>query len=282
MRFCVMAMHTSLVDSHCHLDRLDLSTHDGDLSGALAAAADAGVGHLLNVCINLGHFPRVLEIAQAHAHIFATVGVHPNEPPEHEASLDELVGLAAESKVVAIGETGLDYFRSQGDLRWQRERFRRHIAAARQVGKPLVVHSREAGADTLRILRDEGAGEAGGVMHCFVDDWPTARQALDLGFYISLSGIVTFKNAGQVREVAAQVPLERLLVETDAPYLAPEPYRGKPNEPAWVRYVAARIAEVRGISLEALAAATTANFFRLFRPGGRATPPPAEPPSNPL
>lgn len=260
----VFAMTVQLVDSHCHLDRLDLTPFDGDLEGALALAADNGVSHMLCVCIDADNLEAVLQIARAHAHIFATVGIHPNETGGEEPSVEWLVAQAADPQVVAIGETGLDYFRSEGDLEWQRERFRRHIAAARQTGKPLVVHSREAGEDTLRLLREEGAAEAGGVMHCFVDDWETVEQALELGFYISFSGIVTFRNAAQVREVASRVPLERMLVETDAPYLAPVPHRGKSNQPAYVRHVAECVAELRGVPLEELAAATTENFFRLF------------------
>lgn len=253
-----------LVDSHCHLDRLDLKPFDGDLQGALDLARDNGVGFMLCVCINLETFPRVLELARNHPHIATTVGVHPNDHPGTAVDPDLLRWHAAEPEVVAIGETGLDYFRSEGDLDWQRERFRDHIRVAREVGKPLVVHSRDARADTLPILEEEGAGEAGGVMHCFVDDWETARRALDLGFYISFSGIVTFKSAAEVQDVARRVPAERLLVETDAPYLAPVPYRGKPNQPAYVRHVAEHVAGLRGTTPEAIAETTTENFFRLF------------------
>ncbi len=254
-----------LVDSHCHLDRLDLSPYDGHLDAALSAAAENGVGRMLCVCIDWEHMPDVLALAHRYHNVFATVGVHPNERSGHEPSVDELIAAAQDSKVIGIGETGLDYFRSDGDLEWQRERFRRHIQAARAIEKPLVIHSRDAQPDTIDILREEGADAVGGVMHCFVDDWDTARRALDLGFYISFSGIVTFNNAAQVRDVAKRVPGERLLVETDAPYLAPVPHRGKPNEPAYVAYVAARLAELRDVSVDEITALTSANFSRLFR-----------------
>jgi TatD DNase family protein len=258
-------MSLSLVDSHCHLDRLDLAPYPDGMDGVLAAAREQGVSDVLCVCINWENFPAVRTLAQQHAHVYATVGVHPNDDEGHEPSLDELVAAAQTPKIIGIGETGLDYYRSEGDLAWQHERFRRHIQAARAVDKPLVVHSRDAQADTIRILREEGADAVGGIMHCFVDDWDTAAQALDLGFHISFSGIITFNNAVQVREVAARVPDDRLLVETDAPYLAPMPYRGKPNYPAYVRHVAERLAMVRGTTVEAIAALTSANFFRLFR-----------------
>lgn len=254
-----------LVDSHCHLDRLDLAPFDGEITKALEQAKAQGVGEMLCVCINMENFPQVLELARRFETVYASVGVHPNDREDEEPSVERLCELAAAPEVVAIGETGLDYFRSEGDLEWQRERFRRHIAAARKVDKPLIIHTREVKDDTLRILREEGADVVGGVMHCFVDDWESARQALDLGFYISFSGIITFNNASQVREVAAKVPDERLLVETDAPYLAPVPHRGKPNYPAYVRHVAERLAEVRGSSLEAIAELTTDNFHKLFK-----------------
>jgi TatD DNase family protein len=196
--------------------------------------------------------------------VFASVGVHPNEREGRDPSADELVALAADPKVVAIGETGLDYYRSEGDLEWQRERFRRHIAAAKACGKPLIIHMRDATDDTLRVMRDERAGDIGGVMHCFSNDWDAARRALDLGFFISFSGIVTFKNALELREVAAKTPSDRLLVETDSPYLAPVPHRGKPNYPGYTRHVAELIAQVRGVPYEEIARASTHNFFGLF------------------
>lgn len=257
-----------LVDSHCHLDRLDLTPHGGDLEAALQAARDNGVGHFLCVSIGMANFPEVLRIAREHPDVSASVGMHPNEQEDSEPDVDRLVALAADPKVVAIGETGLDYFRSEGDLEWQRDRFRTHIAAARRTGKPLIIHMREATEDTLRILREEGADAVGGVMHCFVEDWDTARAALDLNFHISFSGIVTFNSARALQDVARRLPAERMLVETDSPYLAPVPKRGKPNQPAWVRYVAEFIAGLREEPLEQIAETTSANYFRLF--GGEA------------
>jgi TatD DNase family protein len=253
-----------LADSHCHLDRLDLAPFNNDLELAIANAQQNGVGMMLCVCINMENYPEVLAIAHNHDFIYATVGVHPNDVDGHDPDTEELVQLAADEKVIGIGETGLDYFRSQGDLSWQQERFRRHIRAAKEVGKPLIIHSREASQDTLRIMREEEAGIAGGVMHCFVDDLETARQAMDMGFFISFSGIITFKNATELQEVARQIPSDRILVETDAPYLAPVPYRGKSNQPAWVRHVAEYLAQLRGVSIDEIAEQTTGNFRRLF------------------
>ena len=251
-----------LVDSHCHLDLLDLSAQEGGLESLLAATRERGIGHLLCVCISMENRAAVLELARRHPDISASVGVHPNHTEGEEPSVDALVAHAADPAVVAIGETGLDYFRSEGDLAWQHARFRRHIQASKASGKPLIVHTRDAGDDTLRILEEEGA-EAG-VMHCFVEDWATARRALDLGFYISFSGIVTFRSAADLREVARRVPKERLLVETDSPYLAPVPHRGKPNQPAFVTHVAEQVAALQGLDYEALAELTSRNFFTLF------------------
>ncbi len=255
-------MRTPLTDSHCHLDRLS-----GDLEEILARANEAGVGWFLCVSINMENVERVIEIAGRHPSVYATVGVHPNEQEGREPDLEELASLAERPKVVAIGETGLDYFHGKGDLEWQRERFRRHIAAAKITGKPLIVHMRDAAADTLSLLREEKANEVGGVMHCFTGDWETAVSAMELGFHISFSGIITFRNADPLRAVAARVPEDRLLIETDSPYLAPVPYRGKPNQPAYVRRVAECLAELRGSSLEQIAEKTTANFHHLFRTG---------------
>ncbi len=252
-----------LVDSHCHLDRIDLSPYAGQLGLALDAAQARGVGHFLNVSIGMDNFPEVLAAAKADPRVHASVGIHPNEQGE-EADVEQLCRLAQEPRVIAIGETGLDYFRSQGDLSWQHARFRRHIAAARESGLPLIIHCRDARADTLRLLREERAEEVGGIMHCFVEDWETAQAAMEMGFYISLSGIVTFRNALELKEVAKRVPLERLLLETDSPYLAPIPHRGKPNYPAYVRDVADYVAELREMEVERLAEATTQNFARLF------------------
>jgi TatD DNase family protein len=251
-----------LVDSHCHLDFPELAA---DIAGALAEMDAHGVSHALCVSVTLEDFPRVRALAEAHANLFASVGTHPDYPGLPPIAPETLVTGADHPKVVAIGETGLDYYRLTGDLEWQRERFRSHIRAARECGKPLIIHTRSAAEDTLRIMREERAGEAGGVMHCFTESWETAAAAMDLGFYISFSGIVTFKNAAALREVARRVPLERLLVETDSPYLAPVPYRGKTNRPAWVKYVAEEVARLRGIEFSDLAAATTRNFFTLFR-----------------
>ncbi len=257
-------MGVGLVDSHCHLDLLDLKRLGATLEEVLEEARRAGVEAMLCVCVDLERFPRVLELAARLPGVRATVGVHPNVRSGRDPSVAELAELAADPRVVAVGETGLDYYRCEGNLDWQRERFRRHIRAAREVRKPLVVHSREAAEDTLRILREEGAGEVGGVMHCFTGDRAMAEACLELGLHLSFSGIVTFANAGPLREVAREVPGDRLLVETDAPYLTPVPYRGRPNQPAHVRRVAECLAEVRGEPLEVLAAATTANYRRLF------------------
>lgn len=250
-----------LVDSHCHIDFDPLGA---EADAVIARAHDNGVGHMLCVAVNIEDFPRVLNLAHTHDSVFASVGVHPNAQDCHDPETEELVKLAADPKVVAIGETGLDYFRTEGKMNWQHERFRRHIAAAKATNKPLIIHTRDSSDDTLKIMEAEGARDAGGVMHCFVENWEIAKRALDLGFYISFSGIVTFKNAQALKEVAKKVPLDRMLVETDSPYLAPVPYRGKTNEPAYVRFVAEHVAELRGMAYEELAAATTQNFFCLF------------------
>jgi len=249
------------VDSHCHLDFPELAS---DLPALLAAMAAAQVTHALCIAVNLPDWPAVHALAMAHPNLYATVGVHPDAEGTPEPTVERLVALAAQPKVVAIGETGLDYYRLQGDLGWQRERFRIHIRAARVAGRPLVVHTRAAAADTLSIMRDEGARDAGGVMHCFTESLEVARAALDLGFHISFSGIVTFRNAQELKDVARLVPLDRLLIETDSPYLAPVPFRGKRNQPAYVPHVAAEIARLRGSQPGDIARATTANFFRLF------------------
>jgi len=254
------------VDSHCHLDFPELAT---DLPNVLAAMREHAVTHALCIGVDLPAWPQVLAIAHAHANLFATVGVHPDYTDTPEPTVAELVAMAATPKVVAVGETGLDYYRLEGDLQWQRERFRRHIRAARETGKPLVIHTRSAAADTLAIMREERAGEAGGVMHCFTETWEVAQGALELGFHISFSGIVTFKNARELQEFAAEVPENRLLVETDSPFLAPVPHRGKTCEPAFVRNTAEFVAELRGESVDALAANTTRNFYALF---SKATP----------
>lgn len=251
-----------LVDSHCHLDFSGLVDR---LPEVLSRMAANDVGAALCVGVNLDDFPKVLAIAESDPRLYATVGVHPEYTDTEEPDLERLVALAAHPKVVAIGETGLDYYWHKDKPEWQRERFRTHIRAARACNKPLVVHTRESAEDTLRILAEEGAEAVGGVMHCFTESWPIAQKALAQGFYISLSGIVTFKNAAQVKEVAQNCPLDRLLIETDSPYLAPVPYRGKPNEPSYMLHVAEEIARLRGISLQEVADATTENFYALFK-----------------
>jgi len=252
-----------LVDSHCHID---FEEYADRIPQILDGMARNQVTHALCACVNLTDFPGVLALAEGHAQLFASVGMHPDQAEDASLGVKDLVKRAQHPKIVAIGETGLDYFRQSGDLEWQRARFRTHIRAARECGKPLIIHTRDAGEDTLRIMREERANEVGGVMHCFTETLEVAQAAMALNFHISFSGIVTFKNALAIKEVAKTVPLERMLVETDSPYLAPVPQRGKTNEPGWVRHVAEEIARLRGISLETVAAATTGNFFRLFKP----------------
>ena len=251
-----------LVDSHCHLDFPDLASRLPEL---LQRMEENAVGLAVCIGVNLEDFPRVLALAEAHPQLWATVGVHPEYTDVREPDENELLALANHPKVIAIGETGLDYYWQKDKPEWQRARFRTHIRAARRCGKPLVVHTRESAEDTLNVLAEEGADAVGGVMHCFTENWEVARQALDLGFYISFSGIVTFKNAAIVKDVAQKCPLDRILVETDSPYLAPMPYRGKQNQPAYVRHVAEEIARLRDLSLEEVTAATTENFFTLFK-----------------
>lgn len=250
------------IDSHCHLSFPELAQ---DLPGVLQRMRDSNVVAALNVCTTLTEFPAVLAVAVQHSHIVASVGVHPDYQDTEEPTVQRLVELANHPKVVAIGETGLDYFRLQEPLEWQRTRFRTHIRAARQCGKPLIIHTRASPDDTIRLMQEEGAGEAGGVMHCFTESLAVAEAAMALGFYISFSGIVTFKNARALQEVARAVPLSRLLIETDSPYLAPVPFRGKTNEPGFVPKVAEKLAELKNVSVEEVAAASTSNFFNLFR-----------------
>ena len=252
-----------LVDSHCHLDRLDLE-RSGGLAGVLETAAAHGVTRLLSVATDLESWPTLARLTEPYPQIALSVGVHPSEDGGRAPTKAELTALGRESRVVAIGETGLDYHYGADSADRQRAWFRVHIAAARELGKPLIVHTRAARADTLRILKEEGAAEVGGVLHCFTENWAMAEQALALNFHVSFSGIVTFKNAQQIQDAARRLPAERLLVETDSPYLAPVPYRGKPNQPAWVRHVAEFVAGLRGEPLERVAATTTANYGRLF------------------
>jgi TatD DNase family protein len=249
------------VDSHCHLSFPELAD---DLAGVLARMKAARVDAALNVCTTLDEFPQVLATADSAPNLYASVGVHPDTTKLPEPTVDLLTRLADHPKVVAIGETGLDYYRLEEPLEWQRERFRVHIRAARDCRKPLIVHTRAAADDTLRVMREEGADRVGGVMHCFTESATVARQAMDLGFSISFSGIVTFKNARELQATAAAVPLDRLLIETDSPYLAPVPHRGRQNEPAFVPHVARKLAELRGVDVEQLAFATSENFYRLF------------------
>ncbi|HRH71972.1 MAG TPA: TatD family hydrolase [Zoogloea sp.] len=251
-----------LVDSHCHLDFPDLIENEADV---LERMAENGVTHALCVSVKLETLPAVIGLAERHANLFASVGVHPDNADCEEPDEARLLALAAHPKVVAIGETGLDYYWHKDAPEWQRARFRTHIRAARRCAKPLIIHTRDSAADTLRLMREEGADQAGGVMHCFTETREVAADALDLGFHISFSGIVSFKNAEALRDVARFVPSDRLLVETDAPYLAPMPFRGKTNQPAYVRHVAQAVADARGESLASVAEATSRNFFRLFK-----------------
>lgn len=253
------------IDSHCHLDRLDFAKLGTDLEGALTAARARGVKHFLCVGVDLETLPNVLAVAEAYDDVSASVGVHPLHLESLEPEIEQLIELAAHPKVVAIGETGLDYHYEQESPADQQRRFRKHIEASRRTGKPLVVHTRAARADTIAILREEGA--TAGVMHCFTEDWDMAKAALDLGFYISFSGIVSFANAAELRDVACKVPLDRILIETDSPWLAPVPYRGKTNQPAYVVDVAKVIAELRDMDIEAVGEQTSENFRRLFGVG---------------
>ena len=257
-----MSAYTGMfIDSHCHLDFPELADHLDDIFARMRVNQ---VTHALCVSVNLNDFPKVLALAEAHQHLFASVGVHPDYPDVAEPSIEELVRLAQHPKIVAIGETGLDYFRLSGDLDWQRMRFRTHIKAARICRKPLIIHTRSASDDTIRLMQEEGAGEVGGVMHCFTESWEVAEAALRLGFYISFSGIVTFKNAKAIKEVARKVPLDRMLIETDSPYLAPVPFRGKTNDPSLVKHVAEEIARLRDCDIEVISQSTRNNFFNLF------------------
>jgi len=252
------------VDSHCHINFPELAAN---MSDVLARMRENNVVSALCVSVNLKDLPHVISLAEQYPHLYASVGVHPDYENVEEPDVPRLVELANHPKVVAIGETGLDYYRLKGDLEWQRERFRTHIRASRESGKPLIVHTRDASADTLSIMAEEKADLVGGVMHCFTETWEVAEAALALGFYISFSGIVTFKNAQQLKEVAQRVPMDRILIETDSPYLAPVPYRGKLNQPAYVKHVAEELAKLRGISLDEVGQRTTENFERLFKTG---------------
>jgi TatD DNase family protein len=252
---------TSFVDSHCHINFPELYQN---IDSILSKMSSNKVTHALCVSVTLDKLQDIFKIANTYPHIFASVGVHPDYEDIEEPSVEELCSLAKENKVIAIGETGLDYFRVQGDLTWQRDRFRTHIKAAIQSKLPLIIHTRNAAEDTLRIMREEGADQVGGVMHCFTESLDVAIEAIKLNFYISFSGIVTFKNASDLKEVAKAIPLDRMLIETDSPYLAPVPYRGKINDPSNVIYVAEEIAKLKNISLEEVGQVTSQNFFKLF------------------
>lgn len=249
------------VDSHCHLDFPELAQNLPDI---LARMQQNQVSHALVVSVNMPQWPGLMELVAPHPNLYASVGVHPDYEDTPVPSAEKLAEMAEHPKVVAIGETGLDYFRLSEPLDWQRERFRVHIRASRQSGLPLIIHTRSASEDTLRIMREEGADEFGGVMHCFTESWEVAEAAMDMNFYISMSGIVTFKKAQELQDVATRIPLDRLLIETDSPFLAPVPFRGKVNDPSKVIHVAEKIAELRGVSVAEIAERTRDNFFSLF------------------
>jgi TatD DNase family protein len=251
-----------LVDSHCHLDFPEVADQ---LDSVFALMRENQVDRALCVSVTLEDFPRVRRMAETYSHIHGSVGVHPDYEAVDAVTVPELLALADNPRIVAIGETGLDYFRLKGDLEWQRERFRTHIRAARECGKPLIIHTRSSAEDTLRIMREEGAEKIGGVMHCFTESMEVAKAAMDLGFYISFSGIVTFKNAKDIKAVATAVPMESLLVETDSPYLAPVPYRGRTNQPGYVKHVAEEIARLKELPYDHVCAITTSNVLNLFK-----------------
>lgn len=253
-----------LVDSHCHLDRLDLSGYENGLAGAVAAAREKGIERLLCVCISDENREEVVNIANSHEGLFASVGVHPSDVDEQVVGVGQLKSWVSSDKIVALGESGLDYYYSKEKADWQKQSFSNHLIAGAELGLPVIVHTRDARQDTLDLIEKYGSRKSAGVMHCFTETWEMAEAAMSMNYYISISGIVTFKNAEALRDVVKKVPLDRLLVETDSPYLAPVPYRGKPNEPKYVREVAEFVADLKGISFAKLAGATTENFFTLF------------------
>jgi TatD DNase family protein len=253
-----------LVDSHCHLDRVNLSVYNQDFQNFVTATLEGGIGHMLCVSIDLESWSAMRSLVADFPQISISVGVHPNDRDRQDPRACELIELAQEPKVVAIGETGLDYFHGKGDLAWQRERFHQHILAAKKSQLPLIIHSRQAKEDTLQIMKEAGAEQAGGVMHCFTEDSEMADLAMDMGFFISFSGIITFKNAAQLRDVVQHVPMNKLLIETDSPYLAPVPFRGKSNQPLYVRQVAQCVAELKGLDVKEVVTQTTENFYRCF------------------
>lgn len=257
---------TPLVDSHCHLNMLDLSEFDNNIQNVINTAQASGVEHMLCVCVEPSDLPALYKLADTYANVSISVGIHPNTELNNELSAADLEELARHRSCIAIGETGLDYYRTETEVArdLQRTRFRAHIRAAIASSKPLIIHTRQAAEDTLLLMKEENAAAIGGVMHCFSEDWDVARRALDLNFYISFSGIVTFKNATVLKEVAKKVPFDRILIETDSPYLAPVPFRGKQNHPALVKYVAEVISELREVDYATLAKQTTENFYRCF------------------
>ncbi len=250
-----------IIDSHCHINFPELLE---DIDGLLARMRENNVVKALCVSVQLEKFQEILELSTKYPHVYASVGVHPDNRNCEEPTVEKLVSLSNHSKVVAIGETGLDYFRSEGDTEWQRDRFRVHIDASKRTGKPLIIHTREAGDDTLEILREQGRGQVKGVMHCFTETLPFALASIELGFLISFSGILTFKNAEDIRAVARAIPIESIMIETDSPYLAPTPNRGKTNEPSYVRFVLDELARVKELPIDVVAQKTTENFHRLF------------------
>ena len=253
------------IDSHCHLDRIDLEPYQNDFSCFMKEAKNSQIDQMLCIAIDLESYPAMMELVEDYPEISLSVGVHPNVDEGEDPSVGRLIELGSNPRVIAIGETGLDYFRSEGNLEWQHQRFRNHIEAAKELDKPLIIHTREAGHDSLDVLAGAGADQVGGIIHCFTEDWAYAKKALDIGFYISFSGIVTFKNAQAIKEVAKKVPADRFLIETDSPYLAPVPFRGKPNYPTYVRYVAEHLAELRDTSVEDIAQLSSNNFKTLFK-----------------
>ncbi|WP_347987091.1 TatD family hydrolase [Methylomonas sp. AM2-LC] len=257
------------IDSHCHLDRIDLTPYEHDFAKFVQDAEQQGIQHMLCIAIDLESYPALFEQILPYPNISLSVGVHPNVTDGHDPSIEELLVLAEHQKVIAIGETGLDYFHGKGDLDWQKQRFKNHIQVAKDLKKPLIIHTRNADQDALDVLRQEGADQVGGIIHCFTEDWEYAQKAIDLNFYISFSGIVTFKNALAIKEVAQKISADRFLIETDSPYLAPVPFRGKPNYPTYVRYVAEHIAELRQVPVDEIAKQSSANFYSLF-PGLKA------------
>ena len=255
-----------LVDSHCHLNRLDLSKHNASVDAALKTARNQGVEHFLAVSVRLDETPHLIELTRQNDDIACSAGLHPNDGEEGSFDVDRLRQLCQQPEVIAVGETGLDYYRTSEPYRPnQRDNFRQQIRLARECGKPLIIHTRSAVDDTLQILREEKAHEVGGIFHCFTESWEMAKAGLDMNFYVSMSGIVTFKNAKAIQQVAQKIPDDRLLIETDSPYLAPVPNRGKPNEPAYVRHTAEFLADLRGVDFETLAQQTTQNYYRLFQ-----------------